>query len=49
MALAAARAVCDLPVVAMMAFDDDGATGLGFGAEEVVSALLSRPRKAETG
>ena len=39
MALEAARSVCDLPVVAMMAFDDDGATGLGFGAEEVVSAL----------
>lgn len=39
LALAAARSACDLPVVAMMAFDDDGRTALGFTAAEAAVAL----------
>ncbi|HEX9118348.1 MAG TPA: bifunctional homocysteine S-methyltransferase/methylenetetrahydrofolate reductase [Anaerolineae bacterium] len=37
--VAAARATCDLPVVAEMTFGNDGNTGLGYGPAEVAHAL----------
>ncbi|HEX9016207.1 MAG TPA: bifunctional homocysteine S-methyltransferase/methylenetetrahydrofolate reductase [Chloroflexota bacterium] len=39
LALETARAVSDLPVVAMLAFDDDARTALGHGAADAVLAL----------
>ncbi len=39
LALETARSVCDLPVMAMMAFDEDGKTALGHSAAEVALAL----------
>jgi homocysteine S-methyltransferase len=37
----AARAACDLPVMAEMTFGNDGNTGLGYGPAEVAHALAS--------
>lgn len=39
LAVESARAVCDLPVVAMMAFDDDARTSVGHSAADAVMAL----------
>lgn len=38
-AVAAAREVCDLPIVASMTFSDDGRSTLGHSPQEVVAAL----------